>query len=241
VRAATIVPAGRRDAWLTRVRFGSPEQNPVIKSALQKCGAGLFSAVRAALKTVALRNCSTRSKVIASRALAVAVIATGCAAAGQNAGDRPVVVVETVKGSFSFETYPGDVPWTTAHVLELVRARFYDGQRIHRAQAGFVIQFGDPQTKDPDKRAVWGRGPAAASGKPIGAAELSKNRRHLKGAVGMSHLGDPAKADSQIYITLEARPDLDGRYAVFGQVIDGMDVVSLLQVGDEIQRVYLRP
>jgi cyclophilin family peptidyl-prolyl cis-trans isomerase len=180
-------------------------------------------------------------KALVSRAVAVAVIATGCAAAGQNAGDRPVVVVETEKGSFSFEIYPGDAPWTTAHVLDLVRARFYDGQRIHRALAGFIVQFGDPQTRDPDKRVVWGRGPAAASGKPIGVAELSKNRRHLKGAVGMSHQGDPAKADSQIYITLDARADLDGRYVVFGQVIDGMDVASQLQVGDEIQRVYLRP
>ena len=57
----------------------------------------------------------------------------------------------------------------------------------------------------------------------------------------MAHMGNPAKADSQIYITLEPRPDLDGRYAVFGQVIAGMDVLPLLHVGDEIRRVYLRP
>jgi cyclophilin family peptidyl-prolyl cis-trans isomerase len=152
-----------------------------------------------------------------------------------------VVVVETAKGSFSFETYPADAPWTVAHVLELVRARFYDGQRVHRSLPGFIVQFGDPQTRDPDKREVWGRGAAAASGKPVGAAEFSKKRVHLKGAIGMAHLGDPAKADSQIYITLEARPDLDGRYVVFGQVITGMDVVSQLQVGDEISRASVRP
>ena len=157
------------------------------------------------------------------------------------ATERPVIVVETSRGSFSFEMFPNEAPWTVAHILELVKARFYDGQRVHRALAGFVVQFGDPQTRDAGKRELWGRGPNAASGKPIGAAEISKKRLHVKGAVGMAHLGDPARADSQIYVTLEPRPDLDGRYAVFGQVIAGLDVLPELQVGDDIRRVYQRP
>jgi cyclophilin family peptidyl-prolyl cis-trans isomerase len=159
----------------------------------------------------------------------------------QDSFDRPVVVVDTAKGSFAFEMFPGDAPWTVAHILELVRARFYDGQRVHRALPEFVVQFGDPQTRDLDKRDLWGRGPGAASGKPIDAAEITKKRQHVRGAVGMAHMGNPAKADSQIYITLEPRPDLDGRYAVIGQVISGMDLLPLLQVGDEIRRVYVRP
>jgi peptidyl-prolyl cis-trans isomerase B (cyclophilin B) len=53
-------------------------------------------------------------------------------------------------------------------------------------------------------------------------------------------MGNPARADSQIYVTLAPRPDLDGRYAVFGQVIAGEEVPAQLQVGDEIRRVYLR-
>ena len=57
----------------------------------------------------------------------------------------------------------------------------------------------------------------------------------------MAHLGDPAKADSQIYVTLANRPDLDGQYAVFGQLLQGTDVVGLLQVGDVISRVSVRP
>lgn len=165
---------------------------------------------------------------------------TVVARAVQDAKEGPVVVVETAKGAFSFEMFPGDAPWTVAHILELVRARFYDGQRVHRALPGFVVQFGDPQTRDAGKRELWGRGPRAASGKPIGAAEIAKRRLHGKGAVGMAHLGDPAKADSQIYITLEPRPDLNGRYAVFGQVIAGLDIVSQLEIGDDIKRVYLR-
>ena len=152
-----------------------------------------------------------------------------------------IVAVETTKGTFAFTTFPNDAPATVQHVLALVRARFYDGQRVHRALPGFVVQFGDPQTRDLDKRELWGRGRAAASGKPIGVAEITKRRTHKKGAVAMAHLGDPAKADSQVYVTLEDRSDLDGRYAVFGQVIEGDDVPAMLQVGDLITRVYVRP
>jgi len=159
---------------------------------------------------------------------------------GQTAA-APVIIVETTKGTFAFETFPKDAPLTVAHIVDLVKKGFYDGQRVHRATAGFVVQFGDPQSRDISKRSVWGRGAAAASGTPIGAAEISKKRLHGQGAVGVSHMGDPAKADSQIYITLRRRPDLDGQYAVFGQVVDGLDVPALLDVGDVIVRMSLRP
>jgi len=155
--------------------------------------------------------------------------------------DRPVVVVETSKGTFSFETFPNESPVSVAHVLALVRAKFYDGQRVHRAQPGFVVQFGDPQTRDASKRDVWGRGESAGSGKTVGAAEMSKKHPHMEGAVGLAHRGNPYDADSQIYITLARRPELDGRYVVFGQVISGAEIPPLLQVGDEIRRVFVKP
>jgi peptidyl-prolyl cis-trans isomerase B (cyclophilin B) len=152
----------------------------------------------------------------------------------------PIIVVETSKGTFAFETYPNEAPKTVAHIVELVQKRFYDGQRVHRALAGFIVQFGDPQTRDLSLRDQWGRGAAASSGTPIGVAEITKKRLNLAGAVGIAHMGNPAKGDSQIYITLAPRPDLDGQYAVFGRVIEGVGVPSLLQVGDEIRRVYIR-
>jgi cyclophilin family peptidyl-prolyl cis-trans isomerase len=157
----------------------------------------------------------------------------------QTAGG-PVVVVETPKGAFSFETFPEDAPATVAHIVALVRSGFYDGQRVHRALPGFVAQFGDPQSRDVAKRALWGRGAAASSGHPVGVAEFTTKHTHGKGAVGMAHMGDPAGADSQIYITLADRPDLDNRYVVFGQLISGEDVPETLQLGDEITRVYLK-
>jgi cyclophilin family peptidyl-prolyl cis-trans isomerase len=152
----------------------------------------------------------------------------------------PIVVVETSKGSFTFETFPADAPLTVAHIVSLVRRGFYDGQRVHRAIPGFVVQFGDPQTRDLSRRELWGSGPAAVSGQPIGAAEIKPGRVNRKGAVGVSHMGDPSKGDSQIYVTLANRPDLDGRYAVFGQVIAGDDVPGLLSVGDEIVKVTIK-
>lgn len=152
----------------------------------------------------------------------------------------PVIVVETSKGTLAFETYPNEAPKTVAHIVALARQGFYDGQRVHRALPGFIVQFGDPQTRDLSIRDRWGKGIAASSGTPIGVAEITKKRLNQAGAVGIAHMGNPAKGDSQIYITLARRPDLDGQYAVFGRVIEGADVPARLQVGDEIRRVYVR-
>jgi cyclophilin family peptidyl-prolyl cis-trans isomerase len=159
-------------------------------------------------------------------------------ASAQPAG--PVIVVETTKGSFEFETYPMDAPKTVAHIVELVKRGFYDGQRIHRALPGFVVQWGDPRSRDPSREADWGRGPEASSGHPIGASELRRKRLHTRGAVAMAHLGNPALADSQIYVTLANRPDLNNRYTVFGHIVAGDDVPARLERGDLIRRMYVK-
>jgi cyclophilin family peptidyl-prolyl cis-trans isomerase len=174
-------------------------------------------------------------------ALALSLFGTAGAGVFQEPGAKPVVVVETLKGSVSFELFADEAPRSVAHVLELVRVRFYDGQRIHRAIPGFVVQFGDPQTRDLTKRDLWGRGASAASGKPIGVAEIPRKPRHVRGSVGLAHPGNPANADSQLYIALEPRPDLDGHYAVIGQLIAGMELLPQFEIGDEIRRVYVRP
>jgi cyclophilin family peptidyl-prolyl cis-trans isomerase len=179
-------------------------------------------------------NCAVAATALVAL---LSLVPAGSSAAG---APGPVIVVETSRGAFAFETYPDDAPVTVAHVVALVKAGFYDGQRIHRALPSFLVQFGDPQSRDPGLRERWGRGAAAGSGKPVGAAEISKRRLHRKGAVGMAHMGNPARADSQIYVTLDRRPDLDGRYAVFGQVVAGEEVLARLQTGDQILKVWLR-
>src|SRR5262245_40022940 len=90
---------------------------------------------------------------------------------------------------------------------------------------GLTIQWDDPQSRDAGKPAEWGKGSAASSGEAIGVAEVTKRRLHTRGAVGVaSPTGRPQLADSQIYVTLAPRPDLDGHYTVFGRLVDGDNV-----------------
>ena len=170
-------------------------------------------------------------------AAAQATPATPAAPAATSPGAGPVIVVETVKGTFEFETYPNEAPKTVARIVELVNKRFYNGQRVHRVVPNFVMQLGDPATRDMTRQADWGRG---GSGTPVGVAEITKSRTHVKGAVAMAHAGDASKADSQWYVTLSPQTRLDGQYTVFGKVISGMDVVAQLQVTDRIIRVTVR-
>jgi peptidylprolyl isomerase len=152
----------------------------------------------------------------------------------------PVLIVETSKGSFEIETYPVEAPKTVAHVVALVKRGFYDGQRVHRALPGFVVQWGDPRSRETAAESEWGRGPAASSGAPIGAAEITKKRLHTRGAVAMAHPGVPGQADSQMYVTLADRRDLNGKNTVFGQVIAGGDVPARLERGDVIRKMSVR-
>ncbi len=158
----------------------------------------------------------------------------------QSQSAAPVVVVETSKGTFEFETYPVDAPKTVAHIVDLVKRGFYDGQRVHRALPGFLVQWGDPRSRDAARAAAWGRGADAASGNAIGVSEVTRKRTHTRGAVAMAHQGNPAKADSQLFVTLADRPELNGKYTVFGHLIAGDDVLPQLERGDLVVRMYLR-
>ena len=161
------------------------------------------------------------------------------------ASPLPVVVFETSKGNFEVEFYPDDAPKSVEHILRLVRLNFYNGLRVHRFVAGFVVQFGDPQTRDMTKRDRWGGG---GSGRAIGVAEISPKRTHKLGAVALaSDSRGPTSADSQIYICLNgparyAPPnyELNGKYAVIGQVTSGMDVVQKLRELDVIRRAAVK-
>jgi cyclophilin family peptidyl-prolyl cis-trans isomerase len=175
-----------------------------------------------------------------TRAFALLLVAFLCPVGLAMAQPAPVIVVETTKGAFAFETYPNEAPKTVAHIIQLVHEGFYDGQRFHRALPGFMVEWGDPRSTDVKMQSEWGRGDGASSGTPVGLPEISKKRLHIKGAVAIAHPGDPAKADSQIYVTLADRPDLDGRYTVFGHVIAGADVPARIERGDMITRMYVR-
>ena len=154
----------------------------------------------------------------------------------------PILVVDTMKGLIEIQLFPAEAPKTVEHILALTKRNFYNGQRVHRVEPGYVVQFGDPQTRDMTKRERWGTG---GSGKSIGVGEFSPKHKHVVGAVAMAHPGgfdpnDAKLADSQMYIMLGNAPKLDGSFTVFGQVISGMDVVRKLVVTDRIRRITVK-
>ena len=182
------------------------------------------------------------SAVIAALAVSVTAFAgmpqnPAPAAPVTSLGSGPIVVVETERGTFEFETFPNEAPKTTAHVLELVRAHFYDGQRFHRVIPNFVVQAGDPASRDLARRDEWGTG---GSGKAVGIGEISKRRTHVRGAVALAHPGDARLGDSQFYVPLSPAPRLDGDDTVFGQVIAGLEVVASISAGDRIIRASVK-
>lgn len=164
-----------------------------------------------------------------------------CAAVSQaqtkSPGAGPVIVLETAKGTIEFETYPEEAPKTVGRIVELVRKNFYNGLRFHRAEPKFLVQIGDPVSRDVSRESWWGR---QGSGKPVGVSEITKKRRNVRGAVAMAHTGNPALADSQFYILLQPKPELDGKYVVFGRVITGMEIAERLKRGDVLKKASVR-
>src|SRR5262245_37772506 len=137
-------------------------------------------------------------------------------------------VIETDKGTIKFVLHEDLAPITAANFIELAEKKFYDGLKFHRVEPGFVIQGGCPH----------GTG-TGGSGKNI-KLEVSPNLKHGDaGAVAMARSNDPNSASSQFYITLAPTPFLDGKYAVFGRVTEGLDAVQAIRIGDVMNRVYI--
>ena len=155
-------------------------------------------------------------------------------------GTGPVITIETEKGSIVIQTYQDKAPRTVAHIVDLVKKNFYNAQRIHRVVKGQVVQWGDKMSRDMTYREWWGRSPGGSSGTPIGVAEFTKGLRHRAGSVSMAHAGNPAAADSQIFICLAPMPNLDGKHVIFGEVTQGLDVAKKLVVTDRLKRVTVK-
>ncbi len=164
--------------------------------------------------------------------LVLVSITLGCI--GENPVSSPeqtvknkVVTIVTEKGTIKFELYEKEAPITTKNFIELTQKGFYDGLTFHRVEPGFVIQGGDPK----------GDG-TGGSGKTI-PLEIAPTLTHKKGAVAMARSNNPNSASSQFYIVLEDAKFLDGKYAIFGQVIEGQDVVEKIQKGDKMLKVTI--
>jgi len=130
------------------------------------------------------------------------------------------VIIKTDFGSIKFSLLPDIAPETVRNFLELAKSGFYNGTLYHRVIPGFMIQGGDPNTKNPDK-SMWGQGGPGYNLK----AEFSP-RSHLRGIVSMARSTDPDSAGSQFFIVTSDSTFLDKQYTVFGEVVEGMEVAD---------------
>jgi peptidyl-prolyl cis-trans isomerase B (cyclophilin B) len=146
-------------------------------------------------------------------------------AADENSASKEVAVIKTTAGEMVVEFWPEVAPNTVANFIKLAKDGFYDGTAFHRVIKGFMIQGGDPLSKDPSKEAMWGTGSAGHYVK----AEFNE-RHHVTGVISMARAQDPDSASCQFFICLDAAPHLDGQYTAFGHLIKGEDVLK--KIGD---------
>ena len=136
-----------------------------------------------------------------------------------------VAVIKTSEGEMIAEFWPDVAPNTVENFKKLARSGFYDGTAFHRIVKGFMIQGGDPLTKDPAKESRYGTGD---SGYKIKAE--SNDRSHERGVLSMARSNDPDSAGSQFFICLANVSRLDHQYTTFGKLIKGDDVLG--KIGD---------
>ena len=144
------------------------------------------------------------------------------------------VNIETNHGNISFNLLPELAPETVRSFVKLATDGFYDGTLFHRVIPGFMIQGGDPNTKDPNMKSQWGMGGPGFNVK----AEFS-SRSHLRGIVSMARAMEPDSAGSQFFIVTKDSTFLDREYTVFGEVTEGMDVVDKIVSLDRDQNCLL--
>ena len=129
-------------------------------------------------------------------------------------------LIETNFGNIRIKLLPEIAPETVRNFITLTKSSFYDGTLFHRVIPNFMIQGGDPNTKESDK-SVWGQGGPGYNLK----AEFN-SRSHLRGIVSMARASDPDSAGSQFFIVTSDSTFLDRQYTVFGEVVEGLEIAD---------------
>ena len=129
-------------------------------------------------------------------------------------------LIETNFGNIRIKLLPEIAPETVRNFITLTKSSFYDGTLFHRVIPGFMIQGGDPNTKESDK-SVWGQGGPGYNLK----AEFN-SRSHLRGIVSMARASDPDSAGSQFFIVTSDSTFLDKQYTVFAEVVEGLEIAD---------------
>jgi len=170
---------------------------------------------------------------VAAMALLACAAMTGCEKSASTPSNNkektvaeplPQVTLHTDKGRIVLELAEDDAPNTVANFVSLAEKGFYNGVTFHRVLADFMIQGGDPTGT--------GRG---GPGYVI-ADEFSPRLKHARGVISMANAG-PNTGGSQFFITHVPCPHLDGKHAVFGRVVEGMEVVDAIRQGDRIEKI----
>jgi len=142
-------------------------------------------------------------------------------AADGAAGKAPKAVIKTKFGDMEIVFFPDKAPNHVQNFVKLAKSGYYNGTIFHRVIPGFMIQGGDPNTKDPKKPETYGMGGPSEKLK----AEFN-DTPHRRGIVSMARTNDPNSAGSQFFIVVKDSNFLDGQYTVFGEVVKGMDVAD---------------
>jgi peptidyl-prolyl cis-trans isomerase B (cyclophilin B) len=154
-----------------------------------------------------------------------------------------VAVIKTNKGTITVELLGKDAPITVGSFVELAQKGFYDNLKFHRFEPGFVVQGGDPQTKEFTSEEVKAGGNGSlGTGGPgyMIAGEFANNpNKHVDGTLAMARSQSPDSGGSQFYFTLAPTPFLDNNYTIFGQTTKGLDVIHQLGVGDVIESITI--
>ncbi|MBR6407522.1 MAG: peptidylprolyl isomerase [Clostridia bacterium] len=132
---------------------------------------------------------------------------------------NPVVTMETSMGTMKIELYPEIAPNTVNNFISLVKKGFYDGVIFHRVIPGFMIQGGDPE-------GIGIGGPGYSIKGEFAANGFRNDLRHTKGVISMARSARPDSAGSQFFIMVDDAPHLDGQYAAFGKVIEGIEAAE---------------
>lgn len=163
--------------------------------------------------------------VMTAGVLGVHTRAADATADAKPAAAAEVAVIKTSKGEMVIEFWPDVAPKTVENFKTLARKGFYDGTAFHRIVKGFMIQGGDPLTKDASATDRYGTGGPGHTVK----AEFNA-RKHVRGVLSMARSANPDSAGSQFFICLDDAPFLDGKYTGFGKLRSGEDV--LLKIGE---------
>ena len=133
---------------------------------------------------------------------------------------NPIVTIKMADGGvMKLELYPDIAPKTVENFVSLVEKKFYDGLIFHRVIKGFMIQGGDPE-------GTGMGGPGYSIPGEFSANGFENNLKHTEGVISMARSMDPDSAGSQFFIMHKNSPHLDGSYAAFGKIIEGMEVVN---------------